>query len=223
MALGAQISKYRELAGWTLENLAERSGVDVGTLSALENRNSTRSKFAIQIAQAFGMTVEMLADEEANHDVETLLKSPMPPNAFVVRKGKRTEVCVVGKGAGGVMPERIWSDGDYPVGATGEVADVHSGDPEAFVFEVEGTSMVSRYNPGEFALVEPNTPVDIEDDVLVRLTSGQTMLKRLVSRRSGITLSSYNDPEVLHYTDDQVTWMYYVVYPVPRKKIKTRV
>lgn len=74
MALGARIRYYRKKLGWTLEQLSEASGVDVGTISALEKRNSKRSEKSIQIAQAFGLTVEQLQDEidwiEVNRDSE---------------------------------------------------------------------------------------------------------------------------------------------------------
>ncbi len=45
---------------WTLEQLSERSGVDVGTISALENRDSKRTQYASTIARAFGLTAEAL-------------------------------------------------------------------------------------------------------------------------------------------------------------------
>jgi hypothetical protein len=47
----------------TLEQLSEASSVDVGTISALELRDSARSKYATNIAKAFGLTVEQLGDE----------------------------------------------------------------------------------------------------------------------------------------------------------------
>lgn len=140
-----------------------------------------------------------------------------------VRPGKFSFVVVVGQGAGGDLPERIWTDGDYPVGATGEYAEVVSTDPHAFIVRVVGTSMIPKYTPRDYALVEPGTEPDLEDDVLVRLTNGQTMIKRLLSRRGHIRLGSYNDPEVLVCDKEEVTWMYYVAYPVPARKIKTRV
>lgn len=62
MALGSCIRKQRERLGWTLENLSERCGVDVGTISALEVRNSKRSQYAQAIAQALGMSMEQLLD-----------------------------------------------------------------------------------------------------------------------------------------------------------------
>jgi phage repressor protein C with HTH and peptisase S24 domain len=140
-----------------------------------------------------------------------------------VRPGKFHFVPVVGQGAGGDLPERVWTDGDFPVGVTTEYAEVASTDPHAFIVRVVGTSMVPKFTPGDYALIEPGTEPDIEDDVLVRLTNGQTMIKRLLSRRGHIRLGSYNDPTVLTYEKEEVTWIYYVAYPVPARKIKTRV
>lgn len=141
-----------------------------------------------------------------------------------VRPDKIRVVPVVGQGAGGQLPERIWTDGDFPTGATHEYAEVASTDPHAFVTKVVGPSMIPKYMPGEYAMVEPSTEPDLEDDVLVRLASGATMLKRLLSRRGGhVRLGSYNSDEVLTYEAGEIVWMYYVPYPVPARKIKTRV
>lgn len=63
MSLGSRIRYYRNKAGWTLEQLSERCGVDVGTINALENRNSRRSQYAVQIASGFGLTLNQLEDE----------------------------------------------------------------------------------------------------------------------------------------------------------------
>lgn len=58
--MGERIRQLRTERGWTLERLSEASGVEVGTLSALEVRNSSRSKYAPQIALAFGISVDQL-------------------------------------------------------------------------------------------------------------------------------------------------------------------
>ena len=76
MALGNRIRHYREKAGLTLEQLSERSGVEVGTISALENRDSSRSKFGTLIARGLGMSIEMLEDESRDFDVASLLDAP---------------------------------------------------------------------------------------------------------------------------------------------------
>lgn len=75
MALGSQIRHYREGLRLTLEQLAERTGVDVGTISALEIRNSGRSKYTSQIARGFDLTVEQLLDTSVDY-----LKSRVAPS-----------------------------------------------------------------------------------------------------------------------------------------------
>jgi phage repressor protein C with HTH and peptisase S24 domain len=139
--------------------------------------------------------------------------------ALAIKAAGGRKVWVIGNGQGG-FPDRIWGDGDYPVGASDEYAEVVSDDSRAFVVRVWGESMVPRYMPGEYALVEPGTAPEIEDDVLVRLKSGETMIKRLLSRRAGIRLGSYGTAEVLTYAPEEITWIYYVSHPIPARKIK---
>ncbi len=108
------------------------------------------------------------------------------------------------------------------MGATDKYSEIATSDPHAFLVPIVGDSMVPRYNPGEFALVEPETEPELEDDVLVRLSSGETMLKRLLARRGGIRLGSYNTQDTQTYQPEEITWMYYVAHPVPARKIKSR-
>jgi len=60
MNLGQQVKRIRNHLGLTLEQLARRSGVDVGTISALEVRASTRSKYAQQLAAGLGVSLDEL-------------------------------------------------------------------------------------------------------------------------------------------------------------------
>jgi transcriptional regulator with XRE-family HTH domain len=64
MALGQKIKVLRKTLGWTLEDLSTRSGVDVGTISALEVRDSTRSKYAVKLAAALGTSLEAIENDE---------------------------------------------------------------------------------------------------------------------------------------------------------------
>lgn len=110
MSLGKQVRKYREKLGLTLEKLSDLSGVEVGTISALETRSSQRSKFAPRIAKALGLTVEQLLDEAHDH-LDT-------PNPF--RPKHETTRHVVAEASHpwpfkGVTPEQYYlrlSDGD---------------------------------------------------------------------------------------------------------------
>lgn len=121
------------------------------------------------------------------------------------------------------MPESIWGDCDCPVGATDEYTELATVDEHAFATRVIGNSMFPRYMPGEYALVEPGTEPDIEDDVLVRLATGETLVKRLLSRRGGIRLGSYNDAAVMTFQSEEISWMYYIAHPIPARRIKHRV
>lgn len=153
---------------------------------------------------------------------EKLLK--VVPLGYSVDTKNFRRVFVVGRGQGG-LAERLWTDGDYPVGATDEFAEIATSDPHAFLTPVVGLSMVPRFNPGEFAFVEPGTEPEAGDDVLVRLGSGETLIKKLASKRGGVVeLQSYNEREQgpLFYKPEEISWMYYIAHPVPARKIKTR-
>lgn len=63
MAIGKQIRHYRKKLGWGQKELSEASEVDIGTISALERRDSKSSEYFLPIAKAFGLTLEQLADE----------------------------------------------------------------------------------------------------------------------------------------------------------------
>lgn len=67
MSLGAQVEKYRAIAGLQYRELADLSGVDIGTINALEKRKSKRSEHGPALARAMGLTVEQLLDAEADH------------------------------------------------------------------------------------------------------------------------------------------------------------
>lgn len=66
MAIGKRIKYYREKLGWTLEEMSSKCGVEIGTISAIENRDSDRSKYFGAIAKAFGLTIEQLSDIETD-------------------------------------------------------------------------------------------------------------------------------------------------------------
>lgn len=60
MTLGSNIRLHRLARGLTLEQLSTASGVEVGTISALEMRASSRSKYAPALARALGLTLDVL-------------------------------------------------------------------------------------------------------------------------------------------------------------------
>ena len=200
--------------------VARELNVSDQTINNWKSRGVPHAK-AVEAQTRWGLSANWITTGEGEQWVKGAGVA-RPPDAIPYESTRVKEVPVVGKSSGGAMPERVWTDGDYPIGKTGECADIATNDPHAFLVAVDGPSMIPRYNPSEFALVEPGTEPEIEDDVLVRLASGETMIKRLLSRRGGWRFGSYNNSEVLHYTAEEVTWVYYVAHPVPRRKIKSR-
>lgn len=208
--------------------LARKVGVKPQAIQYLldPRNNAVGSKHTPALADALSISARWLSTGEGAMDEtpstnDSKFMSGLPEDALPVDVTKFRTIWVIGKGAGG-LPERVWTDGDYPVGMTDEYGLVASADPQAFLVRVSGASMIPVFNPGNFALVEPGTEPELEDDVLVRLNSGQTLIKRLLSRRDGYRFGSYNDPEILLYEPSEVTWIYYIAHPVPRRRIKSR-
>lgn len=173
-----------------------------------------KASFGEKAARRLESTYEM-----PERYLDTPLETEIAPLKTAWRAYAANRVWVIGNGQGG-LPDRIWTDGDYPVGASEKYAEVATDDRYAFIVYVRGDSMIPRYLPGEYILVEPSAHPEIEDDVLVRLATGETMLKRLLSRRNGIRLGSYNNSEVMTFRPDEITWMYYIAHPIPARKIK---
>lgn len=200
----------------------DATGMNQGELSSLLRDKSFGERKARKIEALAGIAAGWLDSLPSNEKTNESGPGHPVPLTYAVDLTKFREIPVIGKAQGG-LPDRIWTDGDYPVGVTDQYGILASTDPQAFLVPVVQDSMAPRYNPGEFALIEPGTEPDLEDCVLVRLKSGETMLKRLLSRRDGILrFGSYNRPETLTYRDEEVAWMYYAAHPVPARKIKTR-
>lgn len=89
MALGANIRKMRQDRKWDLPTLAELSGVDVGTISALEMRDSKRSQFLPNFAKAFGVSIKELLDGD-----ESQLAAQEPPPKYAHLSPQAVEVAL---------------------------------------------------------------------------------------------------------------------------------
>jgi phage repressor protein C with HTH and peptisase S24 domain len=80
-----------------------------------------------------------------------------------------------------------------PPGAGIEYIPWPTKDPNAYAIRVKGNSMESRIRHGELLVIEPNSAVSVNDDVVVQTRAGRKMVKRLRDRRGGeVTLGSIN-------------------------------
>jgi phage repressor protein C with HTH and peptisase S24 domain len=213
---GVSITKLAAAVGMSYQGIRK---IVRGETKEMEASNCDKIASYLHISSSWLATGsgEMLPPGSSSE----LTGDQLPADAIQVDQTRSKRIWVVGKGAGG-LAERVWTDGDYPVGMTDQYGLVASTDPHAFLTEVTEQSMIPKYTPGDFALVEPGTAPELEDDVLVRLNSGVTMIKRLLSQRHAYRFGSYNSTAVLHYAFEDVTWVYYVAHPVPRRKIMSR-
>lgn len=79
MALGESIRLLRNARGWQQKDLEAASGVAIGTISAMEVRDSKKSQYASPLAAALGVSVETLADTELVRSMLAKGEGPMTP------------------------------------------------------------------------------------------------------------------------------------------------
>lgn len=208
-------------------SLQDKSGVPQPTTQRFLSgkHKSANSATVSKWAAAYNVTEsELRGDIPLGEALKSIYEQEfeLPPNSYFVDQNKISYPPVYGKAMGG-LPDRLFTDEGRLTNGHDEYGEVYSSDKTAFITRVEGNSMMPKYFHGGYALVEPSNSPEIEDDVLIKLVSGEVMLKKLVSRRGGVVLSSYNDPVIHTFTDEQIVWMYYVPNPVPARKIRHRV
>lgn len=185
MATGNQIRKYRDKLGWTLEDLSERCGVKVGSISALEIRDSQRSKYFSEIAKAFGITSDQLEDVSTDWlDVTKQVSS----SAFVAIESNAVDAGrpTIIRRTPVIGSARMGSDGYYTDACIENLdgwVDSYSTDKDAYALQVKGDSMHPAIRHGSFVVVEPNGQCVPGEYVAIAMTDGRKMVKELVILR----------------------------------------
>lgn len=213
MSLGNRIKKAREALGMTLEQLEQRSGVSVGTISALENRGSQRSKYAPQLAQALGLSLDQLMSPD-----ESLGLKVAEPNAVYMREApKRTLIPVIGIAQ---LGENGWYEEALSAGSDGYI-EHFSNDLDAYVLRVKGDSMFPAIRHNWYVVVEPNSPVVLGEYVAIALNDGRKMVKELLHKNSEeVSLTSVNGGGRLTLPIAEISSMHAVAAVVSPSKHK---
>lgn len=159
MALGKNIKALREARGLTLEQLESLSGVDLGTISALEVRDSKRSLYAPALARALGVALEDLLATGAH-----LLLSP---NTNDQQKHLASNVSAAPDVRGRVpliswVQAGMWNDAVdvYEPGYAEQwIPVLKNGSPNAYALRVRGDSMTAAhgksYPDGCIIIIDP--------------------------------------------------------------------
>ncbi|MCO6057335.1 helix-turn-helix transcriptional regulator [Pseudomonas sp. MOB-449] len=172
-----------------------------------------KAESVFALAKATGFLAEWLATGDGPERAEdaaqesSQIESNVSGEPMPVKTGS---VPVVGKamlGTAGYF-EAI----DYPVGHGEGFLNIFSSDPNAYGLRVVGNSMNPRIKNNEFVLIEPNREYVAGDEVLVKTTKGQAMIKEFIYYRDGqYRFDSVNadyDPIFIH--EDEVEDVQYV-------------
>ena len=204
--LADRVRQLRENLGWSQAELATRVSsicnkkVPQQSLQQLEDGTVGRPRYLPELATTLGVSLNYLLYGE-----EGEVRRITPGPDLLPLK----EVPIVGTAEGG--PDAQWEELGYPVGYGEEYLDAPSRDNNAYSLLVSGTSMSPRMKPGEAILVEPNHSVQPGDEVVVRLNSGEVMVKELTyTRGSKIALDSVSDHERIVVDKKDVALMHYV-------------
>ena len=187
MATGKQIRYYREKLDWTLDELSSRSGVEAGTISALENRDSERSKHFYAVAKALGLTLEQLSDTTTDWLSET--KSNNGSGVYINFEMLNVEAAA---GAGSIVvefPEVIQRVNVLESWAKAALG----GDLSRIkLVSARGTSMQGTIENGDVLFVDATIRAFDGDGVYVIARGGDVQVKRL-QRLHGDVLAIISD------------------------------
>jgi phage repressor protein C with HTH and peptisase S24 domain len=169
MGIGQNIRFHRERLELTLEQLSALSGVDVGTISALELRDSSRSKYFFDIARGLGLTIEQLQLQ------------PEQWHSHIESHGFHDVKLAITKN----FPRVV---GTAHMGTAGYYLDLEGGDgyvefesePGSIAIRVRGDCMFPAIRDGWYVILEPSGKLTLNEYVLIKYLDGRKMIKELI-------------------------------------------
>ncbi len=183
--LQERIAELMDVTGWKVGDLAEIAGVS--------------SSAATQWKDGPTMSIKL--------EPATRLSAKCGYSALWIATGKGLKKGVIPAGDGMLEPEyagapkppksvpvvgtaKLGQDGFYEelspvVGAGDGHIEIATDDPNAYGLRVRGQSMFPAIRDGWYVLVEPNGRPAIGEYVLVKLLTGQKMVKELLNTRAG--------------------------------------
>ena len=215
MAIGKNIRYHRERLNKTLEYVSERSGVDIGTISALENRDSSRSKFFPAIAKGLGMTFDELVMEPEewltykNTNSAGELKAAEP-----IKRSGPAEMVEIGEDPDYITIRRV--EFKLTGGITGFKVEYLNGERQPIVFRkswfdsrgfdpnklyaisVKGHSMAPKINEDDVVVVNTGDITPVDTKLFAINYEGELLVKRLV-RDAGQWYLSSDNPDKVKY------------------------
>jgi len=186
--MGKNLKRIRLAHGLKQNKLAEMINSDSSTLSSIETGKKGLGK---DLQSRLCRALKIQASEFTRH-LDDLPLGPLPPG----------KIAVISMGKEGNGHSLYYIDKPYDVN-----------DENAYGLEVRGSGMNPRYEEGEIVIASPEKPVTNGDYVIVQLTSGERLVKKIKFREGLIILTSVNPAieawicrpeEILSY--DKIVW-----------------
>ncbi len=178
------LGKERKRAGFTQKEVAEKTGIPLGTLRRWEQgQNDPDMGSLVQLANLYNSSLDlMLGRDQA--DSKSLVRAVPSNNSHALP--------VVGRIAAGT-PREALSQSDSTRETTDETFSLH---PHAFWLEVAGNSMNRLFPEGSLVLIDPDEEVRNGDVAAIFINGDDATLKRVFFEGDSIRLhpESY-DPE----------------------------
>ena len=209
MPLGKNIRRLREARGWGQKKLSDATGVSIGSISAIELRDSRRSEFVAAFARAFGVPVDALvADELApvwlTMNTPMAVQAPDSPAAQVIELDGNPDYPAVRRvsvkaqaGLTGYAIEDV-EDG-APIVFRADWYRQHGYRPSRMIaLRVAGESMVPTLWPGDLIVVNQEATEPRDGLAFLVAYYGEVGVKRL-SMDAGAWLLTSDNPDQRRY------------------------
>jgi len=197
--IGEQAKEFREAQGWSYTRMAQevtkRQGSPVSRqlITQLEEKGDRRPHYLIALAQVMGVSIDALLTGNSPAPVPAKFEDLQPEEAGSMSKHTR-RVPVVGTARMG--DDGYYDEISFAPGAGDGHIDIATTDPNAYGLRVRGNSMMPAIRDGWYVLVEPNGTPSVGEYVLIKLVTGERMVKELLYQRAGsIEIVSVNGGE----------------------------
>lgn len=198
MAISEQLKNRREALGVSQSVVADRAGLNLDTVSRLENGSNARLDTVSAVERALDeIEAERGADTGGDLVRQTrtgVLDDAEPYDRDITRGYKKHDVPLIGDAEASSNGFIAWDDEGM---VSAQVERWYSrafsdGDLRAVAFRVRGDSMVPRLRPGEIVIAQPSVTARDGDDAIVVLQSGERLIKRVFRKSGAWVLHSEN-------------------------------
>jgi phage repressor protein C with HTH and peptisase S24 domain len=191
MLFGHMVAAARAKRELSLRDLARRVGTSAATLSKIENLGHIPRDSAVRTLIA----VLAMDPERTWRQVARERLARYPAGGLSDDSSPLVPVPIIGKvTAGSRIEAPAWSDGGFPAGSgfDAEMVPLRPDEGGLYGLTVEGDSMEPVFSRGDYVFAAPNKEPRLNGFAVVRLKSGEVLLKKVIIGPEWVVLQSAN-------------------------------